>query len=79
MTPPKTVTETETAQQPILRVLTPSATPEEIALIVALFHTLGGTAPATPKRRPVWSHPAHQMRGALRAGPGAWRTSGLPH
>jgi hypothetical protein len=62
---------------PLLRVVNPDATDEEIAALVAVFSSLGGTTP--PKRpTPVWAANARKMRETLRRGPGAWRASGLP-
>lgn len=63
----------------VLRILTPSATPEEVAAVVALFSALGTAAPVPPRRRSLWSDPAHRVRARLSAGPGAWRASGLPY
>ena len=66
-------------RQPILRVVNPDATPEEIAALVAVFSVLGpgqGTQP--PRRRAAWNHPARGIRTTHRAGAGGWRTSALP-
>ena len=60
---------------PMLRVLTPDATPEEIAAIVAVFAAMGGGAPAPEKPRSVWASPAQRMRTTLPHGPGAWQAS----
>jgi hypothetical protein len=64
--------------EPILRVVNPDATPEEVAAIVAVLSALGGAAPAP--RRPVraWSAPERQVRRTLPHGRGGWRASGLP-
>ena len=65
--------------QPALRILTPDATPEEIAAIVTVFAALRGDAEPAPVRSPsAWAHPSRQVREPHRHGPGAWRTSGLP-
>ena len=65
---------------PVLRVVNPDATPEEVAALVAVFSALGSAAGEAPRRpQPSWNHPARGVRGAHRAGPGAWRSSGLPH
>ena len=66
--------------QPLLRVVSPDATPEEIAALVAVIVALGpGPAAEQPKPRSTWADPAHRMRTTLPHGPGAWRSSGLPH
>ena len=65
---------------PLLRIVTPGATDEEVAALVAVVSAMAvsgvetGTRPPTP----VWSAPARRVRTPLRHGPGAWRASGLP-
>lgn len=67
-----------TPQQPLLRVVNPDATPEEVAALVAVFAALGsGEVPAKPRPR-VWGSPARLVRRPLAPGRGAWRASGLP-
>jgi hypothetical protein len=69
----------EQPQAPVLRVVNPDATPEEIAALVAVFAALGQAGGAAPtKPRPVWNAPARVVRRSHRAGRGAWRASGLP-
>lgn len=71
--------EQETAEAPILRVVNPDATPEEVAALVAVFSALGQPEEDAPKRpRPVWSDPARAVRQTHRSGDGGWRASGLP-
>jgi hypothetical protein len=66
-------------QPPLLRVVNPDATPEEVAALVAVFSALGSaSAPAPRRQRPSWNHPARSVRTTHRHGPGAWRASGLP-
>jgi hypothetical protein len=66
--------------QPVLRVVKGDATPEEVAALVAVIAAMGsGPAQEKPKRRSTWADPAHRMRTTLPRGPGAWRSSGLPH
>ena len=66
--------------EPVLRIVNPDATPEEIAAIVAVFAALGGGAEAaSPRRRPEWGSPHRQVRRTLPHGPGGWRASALPH
>ncbi|MCY4725366.1 acyl-CoA carboxylase subunit epsilon [Nocardioides sp. STR2] len=66
-------------QPPVLRIVNPDATPEEVAALVAVFSALGTGGGEAPKRpRPVWAHPARGVRRTHRHGLGAWRASGLP-
>ena len=64
---------------PLLQIVSPNATPEEIAALVTVFAALGGGEPA-PKRRtpPEWQSPSRTVRRTLPHGPGGWRSSGLP-
>ncbi len=68
--------------QPLLRVVTPDTTPEEVAAIVAVLSALGGGAPAPEPPRSEWASPARGVRTTpgrtLAHGRGAWRASGLP-
>lgn len=61
--------------KPLLRVVSPDATPEEIAALVAVFSALGGGAPAPEPPKSVWADPARRMRTTLPHGRGAWRAS----
>lgn len=71
--------DTNHSDAPLLRVVNPDATPEEVAALVAVFSALGSADTASPKRpRPSWNHPARGVRGPHLAGEGAWRASGLP-
>lgn len=66
-------------QPPLLQVVNPDATPEEVAALVAVFSALGDGGSEAPRRpRPSWNHPARGVRTTHHAGPGGWRTSGLP-
>ena len=69
----------EATPTPLLRVISPNATPEEIAALVTVLAALGGDEPA-PKRRtpPEWQSPSRTVRRTLPHGPGGWRSSGLP-
>jgi hypothetical protein len=66
------------AEAPTLRIINADATPEEVAALVAVFSSLGGSAPAKPAPRSTWAARQRRTRPALRSGPGAWRASGLP-
>ncbi|MFN8189418.1 MAG: acyl-CoA carboxylase subunit epsilon [Nocardioidaceae bacterium] len=68
-----------TDSQPLLRVVNPDATPEEIAALVAVFSALGGEPDAPPPApRSQWALPARRMRHLPGHGSGAWKASGLP-
>lgn len=68
----------EQAAQPVLKVINPDATPEEIAALVAVFSALGGGEPAPEPPRSEWASPARRMRSPLPHGPNGWRASALP-
>jgi hypothetical protein len=64
--------------QPLLRIVSGTPTPEEVAALVAVLAASdGGDAPA-PRRTPAWSRPERLVRATHRHGPGGWRASGLP-
>jgi hypothetical protein len=64
---------------PILRVVNPDATPEEVAALVAVFAALGSADGESPRRRtPEWSAPHRAVRRTHASGPGGWRSSALP-
>ena len=66
-------------ERPLLQVVNPDATPEEVAAIVAVFAALGSASGEPPKRRrPEWNAPHRLVRRSFPHGPGAWRASGLP-
>lgn len=69
------MSDTET---PVLRIITPDATPEEVAALVAVFSALGGGEPDRPQPRSEWGSPARTHRRPLQPGPGGWRSSSLP-
>ena len=68
---------------PLLRVVNPDATAEEVAALVAVFAALGSAGGEPPRRRaPEWSAPHRRVRRTHGAGhpsgPAGWRSSGLP-
>ena len=69
---------TDVTQRPFLQIVRGNATPEEVAALVVVIASMGGAAPATPKPRSAWAHPARGLRDVHRHGAGAWRASGLP-
>ncbi len=66
------------AERPLLRVITPDTTPEEIAALVAVLSAMGRKAEPTKRRRTEWNSPYRQVRPFYSHGPGGWRSSGLP-
>ncbi|MBC9735481.1 acyl-CoA carboxylase subunit epsilon [Nocardioides marmotae] len=80
--PAESETEPTAAQQeptrPLLRVVSPHATPEEIAALVAVLTAVGGVEAAAPARRPEWSAPHRGVRRTHPHGPAGWRSSTLP-
>ena len=67
-----------TPEQPLLRIVTPDTTPEEVAAIVAVLAALGAGTDDRPRRRSEWNSPYRQVRPFYSHGPGGWRSSGLP-
>jgi hypothetical protein len=65
-------------QAPLLRVVSPNATPEEVAALVAVLSSLGGEAAPTPRRTPEWQSNRRRLRVTFPHGSGGWRASGLP-
>ncbi|MFC4784179.1 acyl-CoA carboxylase subunit epsilon [Nocardioides sp. MAHUQ-72] len=64
--------------EPLLKVVSPNATPEEIAALVTVLSSLGGGEAPTPRRKPEWQSHHRKLRASLPHGPGGWRASGLP-
>ena len=64
---------------PMLRVVTPDATPEEVAALVAVLASLGGEQAPPTRRTPEWQAHHRKVRATHPHGPGGWRSSGLPH
>jgi hypothetical protein len=64
--------------EPFLRVITPSATEEEVAALLAVLSAVG--TGARPERGPAseWSAAHRKLRRTLPHGPGGWRASSLP-
>ncbi len=73
-----TLGQTPAPAQPVLRVVNPDATPEEIAALVAVFSAMGGGAPAARRPQPQWNAPHRLARRTLPHGVGGWRASGMP-
>jgi hypothetical protein len=77
-TPSAQETSARDGSPPLLRILTPDTTPEEVAAIVAVLAAMGSTEPGEPRRRSEWNNPYRQVRPFYSHGPGGWRSSGLP-
>ena len=75
---PETTPEAPPEQRPLLRVVSPHATPEEVAALVAVFASLGGEEPPPARRTPEWQAHHRKLRAPHAPGPGGWRSSGLP-
>ncbi|MCW2754131.1 MAG: hypothetical protein JWR52_1853 [Marmoricola sp.] len=69
---------TEDQQAPALRIVTPDATPEEIAALVAVFAALETAAVPVKKPAAAWSDNHRRLRPQHPHGPGGWRASSLP-
>jgi hypothetical protein len=65
-------------QAPALRIVTPDATAEEIAALIAVFATVGSGAAPEKKPTPAWSDNHRRLRPQHPHGPGGWRASSLP-
>jgi hypothetical protein len=74
------MTEQPAAAEPpqVFSVTAGSPTPEEIAVVVALFAALANTDQTSSSRRPrPWSAPSGRLRQHLTPVPGGWRLSGM--
>jgi hypothetical protein len=65
-------------QAPLLRVVSPNATPEEVAALVAVLASMGSEPAPPPRRTPEWQSPRRKLRETFPHGTGGWRASGLP-
>lgn len=77
----------EASTRPFLTIVRGDPTAEEVAALTVVLQAVAAASVAAPapRRRPEWSAPHRAVRrplryglGAWRAGPGAWRSSGLP-
>jgi hypothetical protein len=68
-----------TRPRPDLRIVRGNATAEEIAAVVAVL-AARSSAPTAPTPAPsLWRRSARRLQQQLHPGPGAWRSSTLPH
>lgn len=63
---------------PLLQVVNPDATPQEIAALVAVFSAMGGSEAPKKKAPSQWASPTRTVRRTLPHGVGGWRASALP-
>ena len=63
---------------PLLRVVKGDPTPEELAALVGVIASMGGSAPAPKRRTPEWSAHHRKVRVTPPHGPGGWRSSAFP-
>jgi hypothetical protein len=69
---------TEEPTQPFLRVVKGDPTEEEVAALVAVLASMGGTAEPERRPAPAWSAHHRKVRVTHPHGPGGWRSSALP-
>ena len=72
------VAESDEPQAPFLRVVRGDATPEELAALVTVLASAGGSAEPTRKPTPGWSAHHRKVRVTPPHGRDGWRSSGLP-
>ena len=76
--PPAAKDEPETAtREPLLRIVSGSPTPDEVAVVVAVLSTRGRAAEEEPQFS-LWARKSRMVRPSLRPGYGAWRASMMP-
>lgn len=64
-------------REPLLRVVSGSPTPDELAVVVSVL-TTRGSAPTPPPDFSLWARKSRSVRPSLRPGFGAWRASVMP-
>jgi hypothetical protein len=67
----------EAPREPLLRIVSGSPTPDEVAVIVAVMAGRGRAAQEV-RQFSLWSRKSRQVRPSLRPGFGAWRASTMP-
>ncbi len=71
------MTERPETDQPVFKVITPDATPEQVAAVVAVLSAMGGgEEQAAPKSE--WASHVRKLRTPLHHGRGGWRASSMP-
>jgi hypothetical protein len=64
-------------QRPLLRIVSGSPTPDEVAVVVAVLSTRAMVVEEAPQFS-LWARKSRQVRPSLRPGFGAWRASAMP-
>lgn len=64
--------------RPVLRVVVGDATADEVAALVAVLVATAGPKESPPATVSRWGTAADAVRGVVRPGPDAWRTSAWP-
>jgi hypothetical protein len=62
----------------LLRVVSGSPTPEELAAVIAIVTSHGATSTSEKPTWSLWARKSRQVRPAQRPGFGAWRASMMP-
>jgi hypothetical protein len=63
----------------LFRVVRGAPTDEEVAALTVVLAALAAAPRPGPRPAPTaWNDPAARLRGPLRVGPGAWRSSAWP-
>ena len=67
-------------EPPPLFLVKGDATPEEVAALTVVLQGIAAASVTAPEPKAVseWSANHRKLRSAYRAGPGGWRSSGLP-
>jgi len=73
-----TASNSSSHETPLLQIITPGTTPEEVAAIVAVLASLGSACSPPARRTPEWNRPRRLTRITHRHGPDGWRSSSLP-
>ncbi len=68
---------TDEKREPLLRVVSGSPTPDELAIVVAVLAARPQAAAEQPQFS-LWARKSRQTRPSLRPGFGAWRASVMP-
>jgi hypothetical protein len=64
--------------RPFLRIVRGNPTEEEVAALIAVLASVGGSAEPDRTPAPAWAAHHRKVRVTLPHGPGGWRSSALP-
>ncbi len=73
-----TTPDDETTERPFLRIVRGDPTEEELAALVAVLASVGGSTEPDRTPAPGWSAHHRKVQVTLPHGPGGWRNSALP-